>query len=85
MKELLLPVGSVVIADIADEETQCMIIGHRIINPFSMRAWDYVAVEHPKGLTRRFNEDRSLNHDEFIYFNHPDITSESHEQKGEGL
>lgn len=73
MEELLLQIGSVVKANISNEEKPCMIIGHRIINPFSMRAWDYVAVEHPKGLSRRFKEDRSLDHDEFFYFNHPDI------------
>lgn len=76
MEDVLLKVGSTVKAQIGDAE-DCetfLIIGKRIINPFSMRAWDYVAVTEEKGLERIFKSDKSFDCDNFIYFNHEDIT-----------
>lgn len=74
MKENLLAIGSIVKADIRDNEEQAiMIIGKRIVNPNSMKAWDYVGVDYPKGLIRHFNKENQFTGDDFYYFNHPDI------------
>lgn len=75
------PIGTIVTADIQDKATPCLIIGHRMINPFSMRAWDYVAVPHPKGLVRHFTETNAFDYDDFLYFNHHDIIEKPEEAK----
>lgn len=79
MKDPFYPIGSVVTTNIGDQEEQCMVIGHRIINHLSMRAWDYVAVEYPQGLERHFKNDKTFDCDQFYYFNHRDIIKIVHE------
>lgn len=77
MKDVLLPVGTIVIPDIRSQENSThMIIGKRCINPDSMKSWDYVGIPYPEGL--KFNFPRS-GHDvsskeyNYVYFNHTDI------------
>ena len=79
MEDPFLSIGSVVIADVAQDEISFMVIGHRIINYESMRAWDYVAVDYPGGLKRYFNSDKSFDCDQLAYFNHQDIIKVVHE------
>ncbi|AMQ66543.1 hypothetical protein BH753_gp061 [Bacillus phage Shbh1] len=79
MEEYLLPIGSVVIVeDPHDIPKNYMIIGHRIINHSSMRAWDYVSVEYPVGLKRFFKQDRTYDYDNYFYFNHFEIEKVIH-------
>ncbi|MBG9694185.1 hypothetical protein ABD91_25995 [Lysinibacillus sphaericus] len=81
--EVFHPIGTVVEANIQDKEIPCLIIGHRMINPFSMKAWDYVAVAYPEGLVRHFTKTNTFDYDDFLYFNHPDIIDKSEEEKSD--
>lgn len=74
MKEVLLNIGSIIEVENKDNEKErYMIIGRRVINPESMRAWDYIAVWYPTGLKRTFKSNKELLGDDFFYCNHPDI------------
>jgi hypothetical protein len=72
MKDVLLPIGTLVEAEIGDEIKRLLIIGKRQVKKYknnfddgyTYRAWDYKAVLFPEGLTD----------DDFYYFNHMDIT-----------
>lgn len=77
MNDPLLPVGSVVTINERDEE-HYMIIGHRVVNYKNLRAWDYISVDYPEGLTRNFKPDNSFDCDNFLYFNHYDIGQVMH-------
>ena len=81
MKDVLLPIGTNVVATIENNEEKCMIIGHRIINPCSMRAWDYIAVPFPAGFERHFNKEKQVESEDFYYFNHIDIERILREEK----
>jgi hypothetical protein len=72
-KDVLLPVGSLVkVTPHQDEQKLYMIIGRRIINHDSLRAWDYISIPYHEGLTRKIENDRK-NYDNFFYFNHFEI------------
>lgn len=74
MDEFLFPVGSIVIVENTDEElNNYLIIGHRVINHFSMKAWDYISVPYPQGFTRHFKSNKDFDHDDYFYFNHYNI------------
>lgn len=74
MKEVLLNIGSIVeVTDKDGELNEYMIIGRRVINPTSMKAWDYIAVWYPTGLVRTFKTNGEFLGDDYFYFNHPDI------------
>lgn len=74
MKDVLLPVGTIVRADIPEierhEATFVLIIGKRQVkrykafsdNEYSYKAFDYIGVAFPEGITEAT-----------YYFNHPDI------------
>lgn len=79
MEELLYPVGSVVAVENTDHERKnYLIIGHRVINHFSMRAWDYISVPYPTGLSRYFKSNKEHDYDDFFYFNHFEIEELMH-------
>lgn len=74
MKECLLPIGSIVSVEITDELIDnYLIIGKRIVNPKSMKAWDYISVKSSTGLERIYTKDNKYDYDNFFYFNHTDI------------
>lgn len=82
MKDNLLPIGSVVVVENTENQPcEYLVIGHRIINPFSMKSWDYISVEYPQGLRRIFNEKKEHDHDNFFYFNHFNIDKIIHRHK----
>lgn len=74
MDDFLFPVGSIVeVENTDDEPCNYLIIGHRVINHLSMKAWDYISVPYPQGFTRHFKPNKDFEHDEFFYFNHYEI------------
>lgn len=74
MIEVLLNIGSIIEVENSDNETETyLIIGRRIINHESMKAWDYVSVNYSTGLVRHFNTKKEFAGDDFFYCNHPDI------------
>jgi hypothetical protein len=74
MDECLLPIGSVVkVEDPDDVLCEFMIVGHRVVNPNTMRAWDYISVNYPEGLKRYFKSDKTHDYDDVFYFNHYEI------------
>lgn len=74
MKEVLLNIGAIVeVENKSEGREKYLIIGTRVINPKSMKAWDYVAVWYPTGLVRTFKSDGQFVGDDFFYCNHPDI------------
>lgn len=74
MKEILLNIGAIVEVENTDEGKESyLIIGRRVINPDSMKAWDYVSVGYSTGLVRTFKSNNEFGGDNFFYFNHPDI------------
>lgn len=79
MKDVLLPVGTIVIPEINGQENSAhMIIGKRCINPNSMKSWDYVGIPYPEGLKFYFSRcgnDFSSQEYNYVYFNHTDIES----------
>ncbi|WPS85448.1 DUF4176 domain-containing protein (plasmid) [Brevibacillus halotolerans] len=82
MKDVLLPVGSIVKAfpPRSEKEEEWLIIGRRCVNPESMTAWDYVAVSRENGFKWFFKNEKSFTPD-FFYFNHPDIEGIVFEQQ----
>jgi len=74
IQDPLFPIGTVVQVENSNDELETyLIIGHRIINDATMRAWDYVSVPYPKGLQRYFKSNREKDYDNFFYFNHGEI------------
>lgn len=74
MKDILHPIGTIVeVENTAEELERYVIIGRRMINPFSMKSWDYISVPYETGLKRVFNTNGRFDYDDFFYFNHYDI------------
>lgn len=74
LEEYLLPIGSIVVVESTEDIPQhYMVIGHRIVNHESMKAWDYISVGYPEGLKRYFKHDKEFDHDDYFYFNHYEI------------
>jgi hypothetical protein len=73
LEDILLPIGSLVKATPTKDETKTyMIVGRRIINHESLRAWDYISVPFEDGLSRTIQKDMKT-FENFFYFNHFDI------------
>jgi len=81
MKDVLLPIGSKVEADIKGvERDEYLIIGKRIINPDTLSPWDYVGVPLSKGLLKTVLKERDGSievYENLAYFNHTDIYEDS--------
>ncbi|MEB9411387.1 MULTISPECIES: DUF4176 domain-containing protein [Bacillus cereus group] len=77
MEEVLLPIGTVVKVEgeYGEEPETCMIIGRRVINPASMKSWDYISVYYPEGFKRTFTKtsDGYKHEEDLFYFNHTEI------------
>ncbi|PLS18840.1 hypothetical protein CVD28_00110 [Bacillus sp. M6-12] len=73
LEDVLLPIGSLVkVTPHHDEQRLYMIIGKRIINHDSLRAWDYISVPFEEGAKRKIF--KNMEHEEnFFYFNHHEI------------
>ena len=69
MEEVLLNIGSIVEVEHKGEIENYIIVGRRIINFRTMKAWDYYSVPYPEGAKR----DREGNDDNGFFFNHPEI------------
>ncbi len=69
MEEVLLNIGSIVEVEHKGEVGNYLIVGKRVINFNSMRAWDYYSIPYPDGCKR----DKNGQDDNGFYFNHPDI------------
>jgi len=69
MKDVLLNIGSIVIINDDTDFDTYIIVGKRVINFNSMKAWDYYSVPYPDGLKK----DKSGNDETGYYFNHSDI------------
>ncbi|KOY65495.1 DUF4176 domain-containing protein [Clostridium sporogenes] len=69
MKEILLNIGSIVEVEHQGEIKNYLIVGKRVINFNSMKAWDYYSVPYPEGIKK----DREGRDDNGFYFNHPEI------------
>ncbi|APU87259.1 DUF4176 domain-containing protein [Clostridium botulinum] len=52
MKEILLNIGSIVEVEHQGEIKNYLIVGKRIINFNSMKAWDYYSVPYPEGIKK---------------------------------
>lgn len=74
MKDVLLHIGTIVTANISDEDMECMIIGKRVQNPRNMKVWDYIAVPFEDGYVSD-NKGDGLGHTNVVFFNHMDIES----------
>lgn len=72
-KDVLLPIGSLVkVTPHHDEQRLYMIVGKRIINHDSLRAWDYISIPYFDGLKRKI-EISMKHYENFFYFNHYEI------------
>lgn len=71
MKEVLLNIGSIVEVEYNDVAEPYLIVGKRIVNHQTMRAWDYYSVPYPAGA-RYDDEGRD---DVGFFFNHYEIES----------
>ncbi|WCK57124.1 DUF4176 domain-containing protein (plasmid) [Aneurinibacillus sp. Ricciae_BoGa-3] len=76
MEDVLFSLGSIVkVTPNNDEQTEYLIIGKRVVNPNSYRAWDYVSVPTEHGF--KWNVDKRNDKIEFapnfFYFNHFEI------------
>jgi hypothetical protein len=69
MKEVLLNIGSIVEVEYKDEKDYYLIVGKRVINIRTMKAWDYYSVPYPVGCKK----DKDGLDENGFYFNHPDI------------
>lgn len=70
-KEVLLNTGSIVDVEHKEEMNRYLIVGKRVINVRTFRAWDYYAVPYPEGCKK----DKEGADDNGFYFNHPDINN----------
>lgn len=82
MEEVFLPIGTVVKVEgeYGEEPETCMIIGRRVINPASMKSWDYISVYYPEGFKRTFTKttftktsDGYKHEEDLFYFNYTEI------------
>lgn len=80
LKDVLLPIGKVVTADISSEPCKAIIIGTRVHNFDSGHTWDYIGVPYPEGYKGIKNEFAGSN---IYYFNHYDIYEHPHLLEGE--
>lgn len=69
LDDILLNVGSIVEVEHKGEVGNYIIVGKRIINFRTMKAWDYYSVPYPEGARK----DREGNDDNGFYFNHHEI------------
>jgi len=69
MDDVLLNIGSIVEVEYKGKIGNYLIVGKRVINFRTMKAWDYYSVPYPDGIRR----DRDGSDDNGFYFNHPDI------------
>ncbi|MBD5631364.1 DUF4176 domain-containing protein [Clostridium botulinum] len=69
MKDILLNIGSIVEVEYQGEIQNYLIVGKRVINFNSMKAWDYYSVPYPEGSKK----DSEGKDDNGFYFNHTDI------------
>lgn len=69
MEEVLLNIGSIVEVEHKEEIGQYLIVGKRVINVRTMKAWDYYSVPYPEGCKK----DKEGIDDNGFYFNHPEI------------
>ena len=68
-EEVLLNIGSIVEVEHKGEAGNYLIVGKRVINFNTMRAWDYYSVPFPDGTVK----DKEGKDDNGFYFNHPEI------------
>lgn len=69
MDDVLLPIGSIVEVEHKGEVENYLIVGKRVINFNTMKAWDYYSVPFPEGNKR----DKEGRDDNGFYFNHSEI------------
>lgn len=76
LNEVLLDIGGVVKADVSDKIGVYMIVGKRVLNPNSLRVWDYMAVPYPEGYKNspyRNGDNEIETNENVVFFNHTDI------------
>lgn len=88
MKDNLLNIGSIVEVEHSGETDAYIIMGQRVINHETMKAWDYISIPYEEGFKRRIvfttetiknNENvicknkRLETENNYFYFNHYEI------------
>lgn len=69
MEDVLLSIGSIVEVEHEGEVENYLIVGKRVINFNTMKAWDYYSVPYPEGNKK----DRDGSDANGFYFNHNNI------------